>query len=126
VASCPDRSYTVHMRDSARTWRAIGVPVALVGLAVVMPIDGAAPPAPVGQWADRAVCQANGLGAQVTQAARDFCGSGAMPADITPASPFLPAAGPSLGAAQPAPPDRLPTLGRVSPHLVNLPPPHDC
>ncbi len=83
------------------------MPVALVGLAVVMPVEGLASASVAEVWADRAACQADGLGAQVTQAARDFCGQSGVAAILPPTTPL---------------PTTLPSAGRVIVRITALPP----
>ncbi len=109
------------MQRTAWSLRTIGVPVALVGLAVVMPVEGVSPASSAQQWTERAACQAESLGGQVTQAARDLCGGGSLAAVF--AAVALPEPPASSHVAPPAPPDRAPALGRLDPHRIDLPPP---
>jgi len=110
------------MQQRSRTWRSIGVPVALVGLAVVMPVEGLAPATAAQQWADRAACQADGLGSQVTQAAREFCGSGSAAA-IVPPPVVLPLLLPAAECASFDALDHRAHLLPIDPHVIDLPPP---
>ena len=98
------------------------MPVALVGLAVVMPVEGLTPASAAEAWADRAACQADSLGAQVTQAARALCGSGSGVAILPPATPLPDAAAPSIVLVPPVSAAPLPGI-HLDPHRIDLPPP---
>ena len=119
------------MRRRDEPMRAAGVPVAMLGLAVVLPLGQAAelplwaqPRAMVGStvWRSDALGRCVGQAARhVSAAARHWCGSGpALPANpsSTTALTLLPRMAPTVVDAGAAPPVHLPLS-----HLIDLPPP---
>jgi GNAT superfamily N-acetyltransferase len=119
----------MHMDRARRTTRSTALPVALVGLAVALPlglVGAAGDTGAVARSCEAFVVREHrtvGLGQSLAAAARQFCGHQHAPAaaiGTTPA-PLLPLAQPTglvlAEAATPPLPMRLPLA------LLNLPPP---